>query len=426
MTPIIEVKGLSKKYNIAHQKGKYVALRDIISYALRHPIKTLKHRTRRILGWETKEEFWALKGVDFTINKGEVVGVIGRNGAGKSTLLKILTKITPPSEGEIKMSGRVASLLEVGTGFHPELTGRENVYLNGAIMGMTRVEIANKFDSIVEFSGIGKFIDTPVKRYSSGMYVRLAFSVAAHLEPDVLLIDEVLAVGDAEFQRKCLGKMEEVTHGKGRTILFVSHNMSAIQKICSKSILLDKGKVVMQGDTKDVVERYLSDEYQSGSEDEKIFPLKERDIVIEDFSVMQNNIKTNYIDNDEGFEIKINFETLKDLTGFRIGTYIKSTLGDTIARSFVSDWDSNLEKIGAGKYHAILKFPSKLLAPGNYSLALGASCFGQIDYMSKHNIHKNITVSKPSDYNTAHPNESFSANPAVILINQPWDLVKNG
>ncbi|PKQ70837.1 ABC transporter ATP-binding protein [Raineya orbicola] len=202
------------------------------------------------------EYVWALQDINFEVKQGEVLGIIGKNGAGKSTLLKILSKVTSPTKGKIYTKGRVASLLEVGTGFHPELTGRENIFLNGAILGMTKNDIRKKFDEIVEFSGIGKYIDTPVKRYSSGMYVRLAFAVAAHLEPEILIIDEVLAVGDAEFQKKCLGKMKEVS-GEGRTVLFVSHNMGAVRNLCSKAIFMEKGKIAFQGETNKVVGRYL-------------------------------------------------------------------------------------------------------------------------------------------------------------------------
>lgn len=257
MENIIEVKNVSKKYNIIHQQGGYVALRDVLTNIGKHPFKFLKSKTKQVIGKETKEDFWALKDISFTVKKGEAVGIIGANGAGKSTLLKILSKITPPTEGEIRFKGKISSLLEVGTGFHPELTGRENIFLNGAILGMAKKEIASKFNNIVQFAGIEKFIDTPVKRYSSGMYVRLAFAVAAHMEPDILIVDEVLAVGDAEFQKKCLGKMDEVTKTAGRTILFVSHNMSAIQKLCSKAILLENGKIKEVGETQKVIDVYL-------------------------------------------------------------------------------------------------------------------------------------------------------------------------
>lgn len=252
MAPIIEVKNLGKEYFIG-EKQKYLALRDTLMNIAEAPFRWLKSKIV-LLNDETR--FWALNGVNFTVEKGEVLGIIGRNGAGKSTLLKILSQVTPPTTGEIKLMGRVGSLLEVGTGFHPELTGRENIYLNGAILGMRKKEIEKKFDEIVEFSGIEKFLDTPVKRYSSGMHVRLAFAVAAHLDPEILVVDEVLAVGDAEFQKKCLGKMEDVTKNSGRTVLFVSHNMEAVRNLCERCILLDKGQIAFDGSTKEAIERY--------------------------------------------------------------------------------------------------------------------------------------------------------------------------
>jgi lipopolysaccharide transport system ATP-binding protein len=243
MKPIIEVTNIGKRYTIKHQQGSYLTLRDTIV--------DLFTRTNT-----KKESFWALKDISFTVERGEIVGIIGKNGAGKSTLLKILSQITPPTTGEVILRGTVGSLLEVGTGFHPELTGRENIFLNGAILGMSRKEIAKKFDQIVSFAGIEKFLDTPVKRYSSGMYVRLAFSVAAHMEPDILIIDEVLAVGDAEFQKKCLGKMEEVTKSDGRTILFVSHNLDAVRRICKKTIWINDGQVIAVGETSEILAAY--------------------------------------------------------------------------------------------------------------------------------------------------------------------------
>ncbi|MBU0722477.1 ABC transporter ATP-binding protein [Patescibacteria group bacterium] len=255
---MIEVKNLGKKYNITHQQGGYVALRDVLTNVFKNPFSFAKHKVKQITGTETKEEFWAVKNVNFTVEKGEAVGIIGANGAGKSTLLKILTGITPPTTGEAIMRGKTASLLEVGTGFHPELTGRENIFFNGAILGMTKKEIIKKFDQIVDFAGVKKFLDTPVKHYSSGMNVRLAFAVAAHLEPDILIIDEVLAVGDADFQKKCLGKMDEITKKDGRTILFVSHNMEAIQNLCDRCLLLNRGKIKKHGPTNEVIDYYLS------------------------------------------------------------------------------------------------------------------------------------------------------------------------
>lgn len=244
--PIIEIQGICKRYQLGGQRGGYLTLRE----ELGRLVRSLGKRSAKA------PDFWALRDVSFDIQQGEAVGIIGRNGAGKSTLLKILSRITPPSDGRIVMRGRVASLLEVGTGFHPELTGRENIFLNGAILGMSRAEVRTKFDEIVAFAEVEKFLDTPVKRYSSGMYVRLAFAVAAHLEPEILVVDEVLAVGDAQFQKKCLGKMGEVAKG-GRTVLFVSHNMAAINRLCSRAFLLEHGQLVESGEAAIVTSRYL-------------------------------------------------------------------------------------------------------------------------------------------------------------------------
>lgn len=418
--PIIEIKNIKKKYNITHQRGGYVALRDVFANILKNPFKFAKHKAKQVAGFGTKEEFWALGGVDLEINKGDIVGIIGHNGAGKSTLLKILTGITPPTEGEIVMRGRVASLLEVGTGFHPELTGRENVFLNGAILGMTKNEIVKKFDEIVAFAGIEKFLDTPVKYYSSGMYVRLAFSVAAHMEPDILLVDEVLAVGDADFQKKCLGKMEEVTQKEGRTILLVSHNMGAIQRLCAKTVLLNKGGVVFYGDTKEAIERYLDNEDIDGG-GSKLFPIVAKDIIINDFFISQDGARTNYIDNDKSFEVTINFETLKDLESFRIGFFVKNAIGDTLTRSLTPDWNPEFENIKKGPHQAIFTFPEKLLMAGDYFFVLHASCYGIIDYLG-YNVHKMVTASRPTEYNKAHLNEPTSSNPSMILMKDRWKI----
>jgi lipopolysaccharide transport system ATP-binding protein len=311
--PIIEAKNLGKKYSISHHRGGYIALRDVLANAFKNPFGFLKHKVKAMAGLAKDEEFWALKEVNFAIERGEVIGIIGPNGAGKSTLLKILSQITPPSTGEVRINGRVGSLLEVGTGFHPELTGRENIYLNGSILGMSRREIEEKFDEIVAFSGVEKFLDTPVKHYSSGMSVRLAFAVAAHLEPDILIIDEVLAVGDAEFQKKCLGKMNEITKKEGRTILFVSHNMGAIQNLCKRSIVLENGQIKFIGETNKAIDEYLNS-------NKKFFdiPLKDRmdrngngilrftDIKIE------SPENSGYLMTGKPFKIKLYFEIDKD------------------------------------------------------------------------------------------------------------------
>ena len=259
MTPVISVQNLGKKYILSHQSPeRYTALRDVIANGAKRTLKKFRHPFAAPENDEAHEEFWALKDINFDIQQGDRVGIIGRNGAGKSTLLKILSRITEPTVGQISIKGRVASLLEVGTGFHPELSGRENIYLNGAILGMRKAEIIRKFDEIVDFAEVEKFLDTPVKRYSSGMYVRLAFAVAAHLDPEILIVDEVLAVGDAQFQKKCLGKMEEVSQ-EGRTILFVSHNMAAVTKLCERGMYLSSGMLSSTGEAENVVKTYLQD-----------------------------------------------------------------------------------------------------------------------------------------------------------------------
>lgn len=265
---VIRAVGLGKRYLIGHQvqAERYKALRDVLARTAKGMARSARDMLhgRQLIAGDEVEEFWALKDVNFEIKRGDIVGVIGRNGAGKSTLLKILSRITEPSIGRVEINGRVASLLEVGTGFHAELSGRENIFLNGAILGMSRAEIKQKFDEIVAFSEVEKFLDTPVKYYSSGMYVRLAFAVAAHLEPEILVVDEVLAVGDAEFQKKCLGKMGEVA-GHGRTILFVSHNIGAIKHLCAKGLLLESGRVAADGAIVQTIENYSRSIVRSSS-----------------------------------------------------------------------------------------------------------------------------------------------------------------
>lgn len=311
------------------------------------------------------EYVWSLQDINFEIEQGDAVGIIGRNGAGKSTLLKLLSKVTKPTTGKIHTNGRIASLLEVGTGFHPEMTGRENIYLNGAILGMTRKEIKRKFDEIVDFSGVERYIDTPVKRYSSGMYVRLAFAVAAHLESEILIVDEVLAVGDAEFQKKCLGKMGDVSKGEGRTVLFVSHNMSAIQKLCNTSIFLEKGIIKDIGYTNDIVISYLEesnndDNWQGKSGDENILI---NEVYVKPTSHSGKGIKVN-----DDTEIGIIFKVLKSLDGLVCGFNIYSGFGHPLLRAGYND-KNQLETLSPGSYHLKFKIPSYTFAVGSYNIA---------------------------------------------------------
>ena len=307
---VIKAEGLGKSFIIGHQQAeRYTALRDVLANNVRGFLRKTKDMLKggqMVEGDE--EEFWALKNIDFEIKQGDRVGIIGRNGAGKSTLLKLLSRITEPTQGRITLNGRVASLLEVGTGFHPELSGRENIFLNGAILGMGRAEIKKKFDEIVAFAEVEKFLDTPVKRYSSGMYVRLAFAVAAHLEPEILIVDEVLAVGDAQFQKKCLGKMEDVSKNEGRTVLFVSHQMDAIETLTSRAIYLKGGTINAIGETKKIVNQYLHDfesnlelkDYKNRSGNGKAKVVK--------MDILRNGNKVHTIKQGENFDVLVKIE----------------------------------------------------------------------------------------------------------------------
>jgi len=380
MTSIIKVKGIGKKYKINHQKGGYVTLRDVLTNILHRPFSYLLGKTKKMVGLEKKEDFWALKGVDFEVKRGEVIGIIGHNGAGKSTLLKILSQITPPTEGEIVINGKVGSLLEVGTGFHPELTARENIFLNGAILNMSRKEIASKFDQIVEFAGIGKFLDTPVKYYSSGMYVRLAFSVAAHMEPDILLVDEVLAVGDDEFQKKCLGKMEEVTQKSGRTIIFVSHNMKAIERLCQRCVLLEKGKVVAVGPTEEVINKYIelkesipaTYENKDPKADSKQFGYIKK-IQVED----EHDIVTNTVPVGLPWKVRVNFKVNEQVPSMTLGMTIRGANNVSVR----STW-SKSQEFKPGLYEAIISDPNIILGSRVYTLSLRLMAFKKtIEYI---------------------------------------------
>jgi lipopolysaccharide transport system ATP-binding protein len=317
---------------------------------------------------------WALKDVNFTVQKGEALGIIGHNGAGKSTLLKILARVTTPTLGHIHVKGRIASLLEVGTGFHPELTGRENVFLNGAIMGMTRAEVARKFDEIIDFSGVEKFIDTPVKRYSSGMYVRLAFAVAAHLEPEILIVDEVLAVGDAEFQKKCLGKMGDVAH-EGRTVLFVSHNMPAVKALCNRAICISSGEISFSGDVNTVITNYLSD--RNSLLAEKVWENRQRapgDIFSRLHRVCITDKNKNIsidINSGESFSVEIEYWNLIDQVKLST-TLLIFNQSNEILFSSISNHEPNWhgKPRPKGLYTSICQIPADLLIPGMYTIGV--------------------------------------------------------
>jgi lipopolysaccharide transport system ATP-binding protein len=360
---IIKVENLGKKYKIRHQGAeRYQTFRETL---VRKAVSLFK-KSHHTESENYYEEFWALKDINFDIKRGDKVGIIGRNGAGKSTLLKLLSRITEPSEGRICINGRIASLLEVGTGFHPELTGRENIYLNGAILGMSRKEIQRKFDEIVAFAEVEKFLDTPVKRYSSGMYVRLAFSVAAHLEPEILVVDEVLAVGDLEFQKKCLGKMSEVS-SEGRTILFVSHNMTAISSLCNRAILLEKGRIAYDGKTEDAIQKYMQPN-KNIELSTKLFdgPLRNK-VIFKEIKINGQKGSGVIVKPNEEITFEIIGESKESFDEFKI---VLSVYKDDIRVFSTSDVreESRLEK---GWFRCTMKVPSYLLRPGFYTIALG-------------------------------------------------------
>lgn len=369
---VIRVENLGKKYIIGHQKqGRYTALRDVIANGAKSLGRQLLTPFAKRMPDPAFEEFWALKDVSFEVKQGDRIGIIGRNGAGKSTLLKILSRITEPTTGRITIKGRVASLLEVGTGFHPELTGRENIYLNGAILGMSRAEIKRKFDEIVAFAEVEKFLDTPVKRYSSGMYVRLAFAVAAHLEPEILVVDEVLAVGDVAFQKKCLGKMEEVAKD-GRTVLFVSHNMGAITNLCQSSIFLNNGQIIFTGSASEVVSKYLDSVTERGGGEvllKKTFsPACFNKIAILD----SNNDPTETVDLASGFKVYFEYDVLRPIVGLEVSFSLFDKHGSFIFYSGISKSPNFINRDHKpGHYIAEAYIPPNFLAPGIYTLTIG-------------------------------------------------------
>jgi len=376
----IRAVNIGKEYRLGQQGGYYRTLRDVLTGALAARF----HRgdpDRSEEGRFGSQRIWALRDVSFEVRPGEVLGVIGRNGAGKSTLLKILSRVTEPTEGEAEIRGRVGSLLEVGTGFHPELTGRENIYLNGAILGMKRVEIERKFDEIVAFSEVEQFLDTPVKRYSSGMYLRLAFAVAAHLEPEILVVDEVLAVGDAEFQRKCLGKMSDVAQ-QGRTVLFVSHNMSAIARLTEETLVIEKGRLALRAPTEQAIDYYLSSGFSQQGErlwypDEVpggAAPFRPRALRVRSV----NGQVAETIRSVEPFTIEVEYELTAPVTGLRVGLYLQTMRGEHVFTSFDTDSPAFFEQYSSrspGCYISRCRIPADLLNEGRFLIGLNASSY---------------------------------------------------
>ena len=380
-TPAIRTIGLGKRYRLGGLPSGYRTLRDLIAGRLSAPFG--RSETQK-----NDQFIWALKDVNLDVDRGQVLGLIGPNGAGKSTLLKLLSRVTEPTEGQIEIIGRVGSLLEVGTGFHPELTGRENILLNGAILGMKRTEILGKFDEIVDFAEVETFIDTPVKHYSTGMHLRLAFAVAAHLEPEILLVDEVLAVGDAAFQRKCIGKMGDVA-GEGRTVLFVSHNMSAIARLTQESIVLVGGQIVYRGQTPRAIDHYLSTGAEHGGElawsadqvqgAQPFVPQRLRVVDRAGTAIQQ-------VPGSEPFWIEFEYLLEEPITGLRVGIYLSSGQGEPILTSFDTDDLASFqarESRAAGPYISRCKLPENLLNEGRFMVGVNASSFGVRSYFTE-------------------------------------------
>jgi len=431
MSSVITVENLGKKYLLSHQTKQepYQALRDVLSDG----VKTLGHAMLRpfrlaVTTRPSPETFWALKQVSFELKQGDRVGIIGRNGAGKSTLLKILSRITEPSTGSVRIRGRVASLLEVGTGFHPELTGRENIFLNGAILGMTRFEIRKKFDEIVDFAEIEKFLDTPVKRYSSGMYVRLAFAVAAHLEPEILIVDEVLAVGDAQFQKKCLGKMEQV--GKeGRTVLFVSHNLQAIQNLCSRTILFNAGEVVCDGTTGASLLRYsellrgISIGSDTGINDQAV----RRGAGVIRFSSVEmqggRGDKRCSFEMGETIRFKMSYQVFNEMRGITVHVELRSGITREIVTS-VKHVLSSASVVPGAKGEIVVELPDIYIRPGHYPLYLALSdndiSSGSIDILDDLTAPLIVTADgsvQHANFDPARPSGYFSL-PSRLIVNR--------
>lgn len=356
----IGARELSKRYRVSRSASGDTALGEGVAASL-----------RRRFSRETAAEFWALKGLSFEVERGEVIGIIGNNGAGKSTLLKILSRITEPTGGSVEIRGRIGSLLEVGTGFHPELTGRENIYLNGVMIGMKKADIRKKFAEIVEFAGIEDFLDTPVKRYSSGMYMRLAFSVAAHLDPDILIVDEVLAVGDAAFQKKCLGKLHDVaTHSK-RTVLFVSHNLQAIQALCDRVMHLEHGRIVAYGETRTVVGQYLesTSNATAGSQYWSHDAPGNADLRLESIQVKSNDSESGIYSSSQDLTIEMGFSVAAELPGLRVGFELATAAGVTVFSTWQSDTASRgLFRAHPGENRWRCTVPAGLLNAGAYAV----------------------------------------------------------
>ncbi len=423
---VIHAQGLGKRYRIGTRKGRYryVSLREVLTQGALAPVRRVGRLFRGGRVDETRERhIWALRDLDLELRRGQALGIVGHNGAGKTTLLKLLSRITEPTTGKVELRGRVGSLLEVGTGFHPELTGRENIFLNGAILGMGRQEIANKFDEIVDFAETERFLDTPVKRYSSGMYVRLAFSVAAHLEPDILLVDEVLAVGDAAFQKKCLGRMSDVT-SQGRTVLFVSHNLPAITRLCDTAIHVQGGRLVQQGESQQVVSDYLASVTEGGC-DAEFEADPDRTMRLRRIRVLDaaGPPPTGRLEMGQPLHVEVEYDVNRSVEAAHVICFVHTADGTNVLGSGDADCQPDrLEVRPVGRYRGRFELPAFLLGEGHYTITVSLSVpFGEV-----FDRHANVVSFEVEDNTSVRRQWQHNRRPGILGLELPWEYDRYG
>jgi len=408
MSTSIIVEGISKKFRIHHEKERPLQNGGVLSKLL--------NRSNLGKNGASDEDFWALRNISFEVKQGERMAIVGRNGAGKSTLLKILSRVMSPTSGKIQIRGSLSSLLEVGTGFHPELTGRENIYLNGALLGMSRQEVRKKFDAIVDFAEVERFLDTPVKRYSSGMYVRLAFAVSAFLEPDIIVLDEVLSVGDARFQQKSYAKMRELA-SHGRTVLFVSHSMSAVKDLCETAILIENGQAKEKTKVDDAIGDYMRHAMHVDGAD---MPQESDQLDLLALHVTQGGIKNPnyYFEGDQPIDVELIYQVKESLQNFRIGFGINTMFGQLLCRSLLADRAPELENVQPGTYRLNGQLPAEFLVAGDYALEIHASQFGIKAFFETKALRR-FRVNRPSSFNVQHHREQTFGH---VYLDPHWRL----
>lgn len=407
MSKSVIVEGVSKKFTLHHEKERAQK---------RTPLSRFTGLFQRGTTDEPDEVFWALRDISFEVAQGERMAIVGRNGAGKSTLLKILSRVMTPTEGRIQICGRLSSLLEVGTGFHPDLTGRENIYLNGAVLGMSRAEVRRKFDAIVDFAEVERFLDTPVKRYSSGMYVRLAFAVSAFLEPDIVVLDEVLSVGDAAFQQKSYAKMRELA-SEGRTVLFVSHSMSAVKELCESAILIEHGRITEKTRVDDAVKDYMRRAMHVHGTN---MPLQTPQVDLLAIKMQQGGLatKTHTFDGGAPVDLELVYQVHEPLTNFRMGFYVKTVLGEIVTRALMADHVPERENVQSGTYRLKASIPADFFVAGDYMLEVHCSEFGVRDFFGSEALQP-FRIARPALFNAQHDREQAFG---LVYLDPAWRL----